>query len=175
MPLNKETKLYTVKVKKTWKNIWLLPENWKSYGTVIIILVRTVPKNLEKRLDEPEIKWKIQTMQITALLKSARIFRRVLEIRRDFLSLRLLEKKTISYHLCEKQARSKINNSNNNKRTEERPSETLSQPYLRIRSRSMVDKHTKFRSLDMTVRSRDEPLEIFVVSTLEYQNACMAW
>ena len=41
--------------------------------------LETVTKNLEKRLEELEIRGRIETIQTTALLRSARILRRVLE------------------------------------------------------------------------------------------------
>ena len=55
--------------------------------TVIRILVGAlgmVPKGLEGRLEELEIR-RIETIQTTALLKSAKILRRVLETREDLL------------------------------------------------------------------------------------------
>ena len=45
----------------------------------VIGAIGTVPKGLEKSLSELEIKGRIETIQTTALLKSARIIRRVLE------------------------------------------------------------------------------------------------
>ena len=49
----------------------------------------TVLKCLEKRLENLEIRERIKTMHITALLRSVRIVRRVQETRGDLLSLRL--------------------------------------------------------------------------------------
>ena len=52
--------------------------------SVILIVVRTleiVPKNLEKRLDE-QIRGRIETIQTTAQLKSARILRSLEELKR---------------------------------------------------------------------------------------------
>ena len=46
---------------------------------IVIGALGTVPKGLEKSLSELEIKGRIETIQTTALLKSARIIRRVLE------------------------------------------------------------------------------------------------
>ncbi len=48
----------------------------------------TVPKSLEKRMAESEIR-RTETIQTTVLLRSARILRRVLETRGLFLSFRL--------------------------------------------------------------------------------------
>ena len=39
----------------------------------------TVPKGLERRLEELEVQERIETIQTTVLLRSARILRRVLE------------------------------------------------------------------------------------------------
>ena len=51
--------------------------------------LRLVPKELEKRFGELEIRGRIETLQTTVLLKSAKILRRVLDIGRDLSSLRL--------------------------------------------------------------------------------------
>ena len=55
----------------------------------------TLPGNPEKRLNELEIKVGIENIQTTALLKSSRILRIILETRRDLLSPRP-QRKTIS-------------------------------------------------------------------------------
>ena len=72
---------------------------------IIVCALRTVPKRLERELEESEISGRIKTIQITALLKLARILRKVLGPWEDLLSLRL-QWKTISW--CEKLARSII-------------------------------------------------------------------
>ena len=59
---------------------------------VISIIVGTVPKGLEKRLEELEIKGRTETIQTTALLKPARIFKRVLETVGDLLHSDFSEK-----------------------------------------------------------------------------------
>ena len=46
---------------------------------IVIGALGTVPKGLERSLDELEIRGRIETIQTTALLRSARILRRVLE------------------------------------------------------------------------------------------------
>ena len=53
--------------------------------------LRELKKNcgLIKGLEDLEIKWRVETTQSTALLRSARILRRVLETWGDLLSLRL--------------------------------------------------------------------------------------
>ena len=73
--------------------------------TIVVRALVTVPKNLEKRLDELEIGEKIETTQTTALLISSRILIeiRVLETRGDLLSLRLKKSS------CEKLSQSKNN------------------------------------------------------------------
>ena len=68
-----------------------------------------VPKGLVKRLEELEIRGRIETMEITALLRSPRI----LETWGELLSLSL-QWKTICKRWCEKLAGSNNNNSNNN-------------------------------------------------------------
>ena len=66
---------------------------------------------LEERLEESEIRGKIETIQTTALLRLVRVLRRVLEIWRDLLSLKLTWKNSTSYWY-EKHANN-INNNNN--------------------------------------------------------------
>ena len=73
-----------------------LQKMWNVRVTLIPFVVGMlgmIPKGLKKkRLEELEIKGKIKTIQPTALLRSARILRRILETREDLLSLRLLFK-----------------------------------------------------------------------------------
>ena len=60
--------------------------------TVIPILVRVlgmILNDLEKRLEELEIRGRTKTIQATTLLRLARILSKVLEIRRYLLSLKL--------------------------------------------------------------------------------------
>ena len=47
--------------------------------SVVVSALGTVTRSLKKRLGELEIKGKIETIQTTALLRLARILRRVLE------------------------------------------------------------------------------------------------
>ena len=59
-----------------------LKKLWNMRVKVIPIAVGalgTVPKSLEKRLEELKIGGRIETIQATALLQSAKIHRRVLE------------------------------------------------------------------------------------------------
>ena len=56
---------------------------------IIIGALETIPKGLVKEQEELEIRGRAQTIQTTALLRSARILRIVLETWGDLLSLRL--------------------------------------------------------------------------------------
>ena len=67
----------------------------KRMVTVISIIVgalRTVLKNLEERLGQREISERIETIEMTTQLGTARILRYVLESKGDLLSLSLSEK-----------------------------------------------------------------------------------
>ena len=74
----------------------------------------TVTKGLLKGLEDLEVGGRVETIQTTALLKTARILRRVLDTCRDLLSLKL-QWKTISVSWCEKNYNN--NNDNNNNKT----------------------------------------------------------
>ena len=74
---------------------------------IIISPLGTVTQGLEKRLAEFEIRGRIETSQIKALLCLARILRRVLETSRDLLSLRL-QGKTTGGRWCKKLAESEM-------------------------------------------------------------------
>ena len=63
--------------------------------TVIVGALETIPKRLVKGLEDFEIRGQIETIQTTTSLRSAKILRRVLEIRGDLLALKL-QLKTIS-------------------------------------------------------------------------------
>ena len=83
--------------------------------TIILIVIGafgTVTKRLLKRLEDLEVGGQVETIQTTALLRSARILRRVLEIWGDLLSFQL-QWKTICRNWCEK-TRKGVNNNNNN-------------------------------------------------------------
>ena len=65
---------------------------WKMKLTMIPIMVRalrTIPKNLEKRLKKLEIRGITETTFVTSGLKLIKIMRRVLETLGNFLPLRL--------------------------------------------------------------------------------------
>ena len=47
---------------------------------IVIGALGTIPKELVKGLDDLEIRGQVETIQTTALLRSARILRRVLEM-----------------------------------------------------------------------------------------------
>ena len=73
-------------------------------GTIIPIVIGafgTVTKGLLKSLEGFKVGDRVETIQTIALLKTARILRRVLETYEDFLSLKL-QWKTISLRWCEK-------------------------------------------------------------------------
>ena len=61
-------------------------------GTIIPIVigdVGTVTKGLLKGLEELDVGWRVETIQSTAFLWTARILRRILETWRDLVTLRL--------------------------------------------------------------------------------------
>ena len=77
---------------------WELEKLWNMKVTIIPIIIdalRTVTKELVQWLEDLEITGRVETIQTTALLKSARILRRVLETWGDLLSFKL-QWKTIS-------------------------------------------------------------------------------
>ena len=83
-------------------NNWTLLEKLKKPWNIKVMLMSivtgalgTIHKGLIRKLDELKIKGWAETIQTVALLSSARILRRILEIWGDLLSLRL-QWKTIS-------------------------------------------------------------------------------
>ena len=68
---------------------------------IVIGTFGTVTKGLLKGLEDLEVADRVETIQTTTLLKTARILRRVLETWVDMLSL-TLKWKTISLRWCEK-------------------------------------------------------------------------
>ena len=69
-----------------------LKKLWKMKVTIIPIVIGafgTVTKGLLKGLEDLEVDGRVETIQTTALLKTARILRRVLETWEDMLSLNL--------------------------------------------------------------------------------------
>ena len=68
---------------------------WNMEVTIIPIVIGafgTVTKGLLKDLDDLEVGGRVETIQTTALLRTARILRRVLETWGNLLSLKLLWK-----------------------------------------------------------------------------------
>ena len=62
--------------------------------TIVLIVIGalgTITKGLLKGLEDLEVGGRVETIQMTALLRTARILRRVLETSGDLLSLRLHE------------------------------------------------------------------------------------
>ena len=75
-----------------------LKKLWNIKVTTVLIVtgaLGTITKGLLKGLEDLEVGGRVETIQMTALLRTARILRRVLETWRDLLSLRL-QWKTIS-------------------------------------------------------------------------------
>ena len=81
-----------------------LKKLWNMKVTIVLIVIGalgTITKGLLKGLEDLEVGGRVETIQTTALLRTARILRRVLETWGDLLSLRL-QWKTISKRWCEK-------------------------------------------------------------------------
>ena len=86
-----------------------LKKLWNMKVTIVPIVIGalgTITKGLLKGLEDLEVVERVDTTQMTALLRTARILKRVLETWGDMLSLKL-QWKTISLHWCEKLERSK--------------------------------------------------------------------
>ena len=67
---------------------------------IMIGALGTITKGLLKVLEDLEFGGRVETIQTTAQLRTARILRRVLETWGDLLSLKL-QWKTISWYWCE--------------------------------------------------------------------------
>ena len=67
---------------------------------IVIGVLGTITKGLLKGLEDLEVGGRVETIQTTALLRTASILKRVLETWGDLLSL-ILQWKTISLHWCE--------------------------------------------------------------------------
>ena len=75
-----------------------LKKLWNMKVTIVLIVIGafgTITKGLLKSLEDLEVGGRVETIQMTALLRTARILRRVLETWGDLLSLKL-QWKTIS-------------------------------------------------------------------------------
>ena len=101
---------HRVKIKeseKRYKYIVLTREFLKLWNMtvngipIVVVALGTVPKRLMKELEDFEIRKQVETIQTTALLRSARILRRVLETWGNLLSLKL-QWETTSVSWCEK-------------------------------------------------------------------------
>ena len=76
-------------MKKLWKELKKL---WNMKVTIVLIVIyalRTITKGLLKGLEDMEVGGRVETILTTALLRKARILRRVLETWGDLLSLKL--------------------------------------------------------------------------------------
>ena len=72
---------------------WELKKLWNMKITILPIVIGalgTITKRLLKGLEDLEVGGRVETIQITELLRTARILRRVLETWGDLLSLKLL-------------------------------------------------------------------------------------
>ena len=67
--------------KKTWNTVTMIP--------LVIGPLETIPKRLVKELEDLEISGQVESIQNTALLRLARILRKVLKTWEDLLSLKL--------------------------------------------------------------------------------------
>ena len=71
---------------REWKKLW----NMKvTIVPIVIDVLGTITKGLLKGLEDLEVGGRVETIQTTALLRTARILRRVLETWGDLLSLKL--------------------------------------------------------------------------------------
>ena len=111
------TLLFRLTTEWSWKNgkrrinTSTLQENWKKKKklwnmkmTIIPIVIGdfgTVTKGLLKGLEDLEVGGRVETIQATTLLRTARILRRVLETWGHLLSLKL-QWNTISWRWCDK-------------------------------------------------------------------------
>ena len=81
-----------------------LKKLWNMKVTIVPIVIGaldTITKGLLKGLEDLEVGGRVETIQATSLLRTARILRRVLETWGDLLSLKL-QWKTINDSWCEK-------------------------------------------------------------------------
>ena len=95
---NVKREISTLTLLENWKKLW----NMKvTIISIVISVFGTITKGLLKGLEDLEVGGRVETIQTTALLKTASILRRVLETWEDFLSLNL-QWKIISLRWCEK-------------------------------------------------------------------------
>ena len=105
VPANNRINLKETEKKDKYLNIAReLKKLWNMKVTIVPIVISAlgiITKGLLTGLEDLEVGGRIETIQTTALLRTARILRRVLETWGDLLSLKL-QWKTISWHSCEK-------------------------------------------------------------------------
>ena len=105
VPADQRLKLKECEKKNKYLNLAReLKKLWNMKVTIepiVIGALGTVTKGLLKGLGDLEVGSRVETIQTTALLTTARILRRVLETWGDFLSLKL-QWKTICWRWCEK-------------------------------------------------------------------------
>ena len=93
LPADHRTKLKECEKKDKYFDIAReLKKVWNMQVTIIPIVIDalgTVSKGLLKGLEDLEVGGRVETIQMTALLRTARILRRVLETWGDLLSLKL--------------------------------------------------------------------------------------
>ena len=91
-------------LKKVWNmNVTIVP--------IVIGTLGTITKGLLKGLEDFEVGGWVETIQTKALLRTARILRRVMETWRDLLSLKLPEKPLANTDVKNSKG---VNNNNNN-------------------------------------------------------------
>ena len=81
-----------------------LKKLWNMKVMIVPIVIGAwgpITKGLLKGLEDLEVRGQVETIQTTALLRTTRILRRILETWGDLLSLKL-QWETISEHWCEK-------------------------------------------------------------------------
>ena len=86
-----------------------------SIVPIVIGAFGTVTEGLLKGLEDLEVSGRVETIQTTALLKTARLLRRVLETWGDLVSLKL-QWKNHQLTLSAKKSK-RVNNDNNNSKT----------------------------------------------------------
>ena len=117
VPANSWIKLKECKKKNKYLDLAReLKKLWNMRVTIVPIVIGafgTVTKGLLKGLENLQVGGRVDTLQMTALLKTVRILRRILETCGGLLPLKL-QWKTISYRWCEKLYRNNYDNDNNN-------------------------------------------------------------
>ena len=110
VPADRRIKLKECEKKdKYFDHVRELKKLWNMKVTNVPIVIGafgTVTKGLLKGLEDLEAGGRMETIQITLLLRTARLLRRVLETWGDLLSLKL-QWKTIRWNWCEKLSGSK--------------------------------------------------------------------